>query len=168
MAKKMETGSSRIDTLRDRLVEMASMMGEEELEHLVDQAESWVQARKLQVERRALGETLERLGTGQRVNAPKGKAEPSVEVVENPSGQSFIIVMNNERTFMPLDEMRRLVGVCHKAEDAADGAKRLFTWFSRNRIEVIRNTGLAGPGDPHLRLLYEYVVSHYSVKEGNE
>ena len=109
MAKKMETGSSRIDTLRDRLVEMASMMGEEELEHLVDQAESWVQARKLQVERRALGETLERLGTGQRVNAPKGKAEPSVEVVENPSGQSFIIVMNNERTFMPLDEMRRLV-----------------------------------------------------------
>ncbi len=161
--KKPAKAADRRAVLTEHLMELLNDIDDEGLEHIMGQAEVLVQAKKMREDRRKLGESLERLGSGGKVNVPV--SEPSVEVVENPSGNSFVIVMNNERNFMPLDEMRKIVSVAHLAVDEADGAKRLATWFTRYRPEVIRNSGLTGPKDPHLFLLYRHLVENYTVKE---
>ena len=158
--------TSRRDKLTERLQNMLEKVDDEGLEYLISRASEWIGATRSREERRKLGESLERLGSGGRINTPMDQdLEPSIEVVENKSGQSFIIVINGERNFMPLEEMRKIVALCHKAEDEIDGAKRLATWFQRFRTEVVRNSGLKGSNDPHLVLLYNYIISHYSVKE---
>jgi len=169
MAAK-EKNTPEETTRREKLVEKLNSrldrLDDEGLEYLISRADEWISLNRSREDRRKLGETLEKLGSGQRIETPRDRNEPpTIEVVENKSGQSFIIVMNGERNFMPLDEMRKVVALCHKCENEQDAAKRLATWFQRFRPEVVRNSGLKGSGDPYLVLLYNYIISHYSVKE---
>jgi len=95
------------------------------------------------------------------------KAEPSglkFEIKEAEDGSHFIIVINTERNFFTLDEMRKLVKICHASKDEKDASKRLFNWLSRERGDVIKNSPIEDSGDPVLEKIYNLIIKRYTVK----
>lgn len=98
------------------------------------------------------------------VEARPGADKLSAEITESPSGQSFVITVNNYRNFFSLDEMRIIVRLCQDAVDEADGMRKLHQWFSSLRRDVINNTQITGPADTALASVYRAVRSSYTVK----
>ena len=88
----------------------------------------------------------------------------SISVIEMP-GNSFVIVLGTARLFFAIDEMRKLVRICHEAPSEEQASVRLFSWFSMNRSDVLKDAGIKKMSDPALMLVYRYLISHYSLKQ---
>jgi hypothetical protein len=86
------------------------------------------------------------------------------QVVEM-GGNSFIIVVGKARNFFDLSEMRILVNISHAASDEKDGAARLFRWLGEHRKDVLIDTEIANALDPALTGIYNYLITHYSVRK---
>ena len=102
--------------------------------------------------------------------AEKGKAalpqEPGIDIEESEDGAFFYIVVNRNRIFFTLDEMRNLVRLCHAADDEKDASRRLYNWFSRNRKDFLIDGEIESSRNPALAHLYERIVRTYKVKQG--
>lgn len=85
------------------------------------------------------------------------------QVVEM-GGNSFIIVIGKARNFFDLGEMRILVNISHAASDEKDAALRLYRWFAEHRKDVLIDTEISNALDPALSGIYNYLVTHYSVR----
>ncbi len=87
-----------------------------------------------------------------------------VSVEEGDEGKHFILIMGNYRNFFARDEMKRVVKLCHAADDAKDAGQRLFNWFERNRSDVLKNSGIKSPSDQSLQKIYEVIISTYTTR----
>ncbi|HPJ39680.1 MAG TPA: hypothetical protein PLT75_14640, partial [Spirochaetota bacterium] len=67
--------------------------------------------------------------------------------------------------FFDRDEMRKLVKICHSADDERDAMSRLHGWFSKNRKDVLTNTDIRSAGDKALATMYNAIITTYAVKE---
>ncbi len=94
----------------------------------------------------------------------KGSDKYSIDVTEGQDNRYFVIKVNNYRNFFSLEEMRKIVRLCHDAQDERDGAARLFGWFKVNRNDVIINTKIEGSLDPALATIYNYLVNTYTSR----
>ncbi len=90
----------------------------------------------------------------------------TIDVKEADDGSSFIIIINNARNFFALDEMRKLVAVCHAADGEADGARRLYNWFAQYRKDVLVDTDIGSPVDQALFTMYRFIKGRYALKQG--
>ena len=98
-----------------------------------------------------------------------GKQKPStgknsISVIEM-SECSFVIVLGSVRLFFAIDEMRKLVSICHEAASEEQASVRLFSWFSMHRSDVLLDASIKMTKDPALMLIYRYLISHYSLKK---
>ncbi|MBN2442231.1 MAG: hypothetical protein JXJ04_12830 [Spirochaetales bacterium] len=100
-------------------------------------------------------------------SSKKSKTLPtgSVAIEEISNGKSFFITLKNARKIFDLQEMRSLVKICHGAENASQAGGRLYTWFHRNRTDVLADCGLSGKGDSFLALLYKTIIKTYKVSK---
>jgi hypothetical protein len=101
--------------------------------------------------------------------ARKGQAGPQIKAVtaaveEGTDGTYFIIILNNYRNFLSLDEMRDLVKRCHAAANKRDATLRLFAWIERDRSDIKKNSKIADEDDPCLAALWEKVINTYDLK----
>lgn len=87
----------------------------------------------------------------------------SIEIIEGEDGSHFIIVLGVERNFFARDEMKKIVKLCHAADNQKDGMRRLYTWLDRFRSDILRNNDIGGPGDPGLGTIYRKIVETYTV-----
>jgi hypothetical protein len=83
-------------------------------------------------------------------------------IEEGKDGTFFIIILNGYRNFFSLEEMRRLVKVCHGTDNAAIAASRIYTWLEGGRFDVLRNSRIASSNDPALIAVWEKIISTYS------
>ncbi len=90
----------------------------------------------------------------------------TIDVKEADDGSSFIIIINNARNFFALDEMRKLVAICHAAESETDAARRLYNWFTQYRKDVLVDTDIGGAGDQALFTMYRFIKGKYALKQG--
>ncbi len=90
----------------------------------------------------------------------------TIDVKEADDGSSFIIIINNARNFFALDEMRKLVAICHAAVGEADAARRLYNWFDQYRKDVLIDTDIGGATDPALGTMYRFIKGKYALKQG--
>ena len=90
----------------------------------------------------------------------------TIDVKEADDGSSFIIIINNARNFFALDEMRKLVAICHAAEGESDGARRLYNWFAQHRKDVLVDTDIGSPVDQALVTMYRFIKGRYALKQG--
>jgi len=97
--------------------------------------------------------------------ARKGSDKYTIDVTEGEDKRYFVLTVNNYRNFFTLDEMKKVVNVCHEATDERDGMMRLYNWFKTFRNDVIINTRIEGSFDPALTTIYKYLVTTYSVKD---
>jgi hypothetical protein len=94
----------------------------------------------------------------------KGPAA-TADIEEGKDGTFFIIILNGYRNFFSLEEMRRLVKVCHGTDNAAIAASRIYTWLEGGRFDVLRNSRIASSNDQALISVWEKIISTYAANE---
>jgi len=102
----------------------------------------------------------EKKGTAQKLKTK----DDAVSIERSSFGRSFILVMAGNRKIMGEDELTKVVRIVFKAEDQKEGAERLFTWFKRNRDDVLLD-GRLKKGDPVFTNLFTYIKEHFSMME---
>jgi hypothetical protein len=167
-APKKPAVSKEKKTLLVDLAKIAESLEEESIKFLIAQGQVMLQNKKLQEVRqqqkeRKPAEPIEgKIGPGRKF---KGSDKESIDIVESASGSSFVLLVNNYRNFFDRDEMRKIVKICHSADDERDGMSRLHGWFAKNRKDVLTNTDITGSGDRALATMYNAIITTYAVKE---
>ncbi len=98
-----------------------------------------------------------------REQAPR-RGSVLAEVEEGRDGTYYIVILNSYRNFLSLEEMRRLVALCRKAENARDAANRLYAWVETDRRDIRKNSMIADQDDPSLPALWKIIVNGYDLK----
>jgi hypothetical protein len=174
---KSAKAKSGKEELLSLLAKTAKGLDEEDLEFLLNQAH--VLSYNEQVDR--LDERLRRAKSTVREakkkgssgrSGPPGRGAPStgtaglgeVEIVEKEESGNFFIVVNNFRILFTRDEMRSLVKICQASADGRDASSRLFTWFEKNRKDLLIDGGIVSRTHPALESVYEILIRRYRVK----
>jgi hypothetical protein len=165
-SKTQDTETPGSDELRKTLHELSADVDEEGLHFLIDQA-------RVLIHNKRVGELNKKLKDAHievSERKVKGAARPAkaheVEIVERGEGKHFFIVVNHFHIFFTLEEMRRLVKICHGSADEKEAARRLYNWFKRFRSDFLNDGGIEGPRNPSLADLYRRLVSTYRPREG--
>ena len=103
----------------------------------------------------------------QKIKKPRDRKKPGdeVEIEEKSEGENFTIAVQGSRLFFTREEMRRMVKICHASEDEFDAARRLYSWFSRERKDVLIDGRITVNTHPSLKSVYRKLISTYKVKE---
>ncbi len=164
--KPAAKGKSAVDQARKIMIDkLTSICGEIEIENvkfLLSQAEL------IHRNTRARTVTMQRTADASKTSAiassiPLDKF--SVKVKEGDDGSYFMVAINRCQIFFSRDEMKRLVRMCHVSEDAADAGRRMYTWFKKERGDILYNTDIESPADPALATIYNHMIKTYTVKE---
>jgi hypothetical protein len=145
-----------------RLNSLIEDLHEEDMEFLVSQAEILDHNRKIK-EKIAAGE--EHSGLKPEDFELKKPDRSRADIIEGEGENHFIIAGAGVRKFFDIQEMRKLVKLCHAAADKKDAASRLYNWFDKNRRDYINDAEISGPGDLFLGAIYEKILQTYTVKE---
>jgi hypothetical protein len=85
--------------------------------------------------------------------------------VEQTGSVTFNIHVGKKRVFFNKDEMRAITKICHAAGDDAEGGRRLFAWFKKERGDFLVDTETGSASSPVLSELRALIVRTYKVKE---
>lgn len=155
------------DKLRRELVSLLDQVDDEGLVFLIRQAQTIIH--NLQVER--LNEEIDELNQqraraaagGKKARAAAQAAEP-VAIDEGAGRTTFIVSVGSTRKVFGVDEMRALARVAQAAEDDADGARRLYSWLSRNRRDVLVDMSARSAAAPGLVLMHRAIRKRYKPR----
>jgi hypothetical protein len=157
------------EALLHTLTDLISELDGEEIQFLIHQAQ--VLQYNKQVRERNKNIADSQSADSSKMSGKTGKAskqppkQPGVEIVERGEGKHFFIVVRGFRIYFTLDEMRKLVKICHAAGDAADAAHRLYNWFKRFRSDFLVDGDIGSATHPYLSDLYGKLISTYKVQE---
>lgn len=161
---RVSQGAVRENPLLAQLCEAASALDAEGIRQLIRQAvvlEHNAKVLKEHQQRKKMA-TVDAMRQGAGLTN-----KTAIDVKEADDGSSFIIIINNARNFFALDEMRKLVFICHAAAGEADGARRLYNWFARYRKDVLVDTDIGSPVDQALVTMYRFIKGRYTLKQGS-
>ncbi len=145
------------------LSKLVKQLDKTEIAFLIKQAKTMLSNKKVRESIQARSEVVKTRTVSTDILAPRPLNHSKVEIVQAKDKSSFVIVIDTVRNFMSRDEMRKLVKLCHAAEDANDGASRLFIWMTRNRTDIIKNSEISGSSDEALKTLWNMVVETYTT-----
>ncbi len=150
------------DILADQLVKLSKDMNEEGLKFLIQQAQ--VILHNMQVEK--INEEMRKLDTMDRVSRKSPELDVGrVDIQEAANKNHFILIINRARKFLVLEEMRKLVKICHAAGNEKEASPRLYRWLSENRQDILVDAAVGGSNDPVLGAVYNLIIARYKVKE---
>ncbi len=157
--KAAKKTAQKLSPRLSRLTALAGTLSNEEVDFLISQAETMVRNRE------TLKERQNRLKNREKVAAAMNpvKDKDTIEIIEGEKGRHFIIVLGAERNFFARDEMKKIVKLCHTAENENDGMRRLYTWLDRFRGDVLRNNDISGTSDKGLATIYNKIISTYTT-----
>jgi hypothetical protein len=154
-------------------VELAALLPEiqeEGLRFLLNQAHVLIhnqQVEKVNAEMAKL-QGLDRRQQGSAAAGAAGaaaKAAAGVDIEENRSGSSFVLVLSPARKFLNREEMRGLVKICRAADNAGEAGTRLYRWLGRQRRDILLDAGIKNENDPRLAALGELVRGRYTLAD---
>ena len=159
--KKPSKQATPRERLEQELIGMIEQIDEEGLVFLARQAHVLIHNRQVDNINRAVDELQQ-----DRTEATERKVPAAAAVrIEDAGGKAFIMVIEGARKMLSLEEMRSLVKICYAAEDASDGAGRLFNWLSKDRKDVLIDAAIGRRAHPALEALYKYIKSQYKPKD---
>lgn len=153
--------AKKLSSQLSRLVSLTENLSGEEVDFLISQAETMVRNREILKERETRSKNREKVVAA--MNPVKDKE--NIEIIEDEAGSHFIIVLGTERNFFARDEMKKIVRLCHAADDEQDAMRRLYTWFDRFRGDVLRNNDIGSGADPALKTMYQKIIRTYAVAD---
>jgi hypothetical protein len=167
------------DRLRKELVSLLEQVDDEGLVFLIRQAQTIIhnlqvdrvnsEITALNRERAARGAKGARGKTGasSRAGRPAASAAGSTVTIDEGAGRtSFIIGIGDTRKAFSLDEMRQLARVAQAAANDADGARRLYSWLSRNRRDVLVDVGAGTAAHGALLEVHRAIRQRYRPRAG--
>ena len=89
----------------------------------------------------------------------------TIEIKESDDSDFFILIINKARNFFTLEEMRKIVKICHASEETKDASERLYNWLKNKRKDVLIDTEITGPSDPALETIYKHLIKTYTLKD---
>jgi hypothetical protein len=158
--KKPDKGSSGRSDLVKNINNLLKDIDEEGLLFLFRQAQVLIYNKKV-VEHNA----VIKKGGKITIKKPPFSDKLSMEIKEADDNSSFIFVLNRSRKFFTLEEMKKIVKLCHDAGGEKEGTRRLLTWFKNNRVDVLVDVGIEASNDPALSTIYNYIIKRYKPKE---
>lgn len=162
-AKKKKKSKVK-DELIKELSDMIKDIDEEGLIFLIQQANVLLYNKRVEeINRKIAGMKVEKT-TRKTTTQPQDYA---VDIEETKDGKYFYIILNNSRVFFTLEEMKKLVKICHVSEDERDASERLYNWFSRNRKDLLIDGQIGDSNNPFLANIYSYIINKYKVKNRN-
>ena len=151
------------------LHELISELDEEGIQFLIHQAQVLQYNKQVKEINKRITQTKSRAPDKKKAGSEsetKSKARhPSVEIVERGEGKHFFIVVRGYRIYFTLEEMKKLVRICHVAGDGPDATQRLYNWFKRFRSDFLVDGDIGSARNPYLDDLYNKLVSTYTVGE---
>ncbi len=159
-AKKSASTAPNQDAI-GRIVALLEQMDEAGLEFIHSQAEIIVTTEKLGKAREQTTKALETVSKQRAVTVDREPPPPAVGI-EQKQDNAFFIRTYGKKIFFNRQEMRAIAATSHAASTAPDGARRLYAWMKRERSDFLTDTGITGPRDHALKLLWEHVVSTYA------
>ncbi|HOT46432.1 MAG TPA: hypothetical protein PLM53_16890 [Spirochaetota bacterium] len=155
IAKPAPKADAKSKTLRKQMLvqisALAATLDDESLKKLIQSAAMLAHNERV----------LKEYSLRKELAAPKAPAATAA-IEEGKDGTFFIIILNGYRNFFSLEEMRRLVKVCHGTDNAAIAASRIYTWLEGGRFDVLRNSRIASSNDAALIAVWEKIISTYS------
>jgi hypothetical protein len=165
----LEQGGKKelVQTLHD----LVSDLDEGGIQFLINQARILIYNKQVEeinrkvADSKTVGQKKKKKTTEAEKVTKKPPPAPEVEIVERSDGKHFFIVIRGYRIYFTLDEMKKLVKICHLAGDPADAAHRLYNWFKRFRSDFLVDGGIGSARNPYLYDLYTKLISTYKVRE---
>ena len=158
-----------IKELVQTLHDLISELDEEGVQFLIHQARVLLYNRQVKEINKKIASSKtgasKKKSAGAPVAAQRPHSEPGIEIVERGDGKHFFIVVRGFRIYFTLDEMKKLVKICHVAHDTSDATGRLYNWFKRFRSDFLVDGDIASSRNPHLDDLYRQLISTYKVQE---
>ena len=149
---------------RKELTALLDQLGSDEIHWLLKQVKTMLYNKKVVELNQAAKDLAETKSTAPKAaGRQKTPSEPSVDIVQAGGPKNFNIIMGSSHLFLNLGELKELVRIAQAADNAGDGAARLYRWCGRERSDMINDAGLSGPGDARLGLLYGILKERYSV-----
>lgn len=150
---------------RKELVTLLEQLSREEISWLITQSKTMIYNHKVDEVNTAakdLQESRKKAAIPKKV--PKSSpGKETVDIVQAGGPKNFNILMGNARLFINLNELKALVKIAEAANDAGDGAGRLYRWFHKERNDILIDGSITGPADPRLFLVYKIIRERYTV-----
>jgi hypothetical protein len=164
--KKTQAAGSRgkksgKDILINNLKQIIKDVDEEGLLFLIKQANVLVYNKRID----ELNTEIKKPGTRIKIKKQPFSDKISMDIKEADDSSSFIFIINKARKFFTLEEMRKIVKICHLSSDENDASGRLYTWFKNNRGDVLNDIGIDNSDDYSLPTMYNFIKNKYTVKE---
>ncbi len=161
--------SEKEDPRKELLKELRSLIKnipEEGLLFLIKQANTILYNMRVDELNKA-EENLNRRTAGKTRKSTRNSGEhdissPDISIERSSFGRSFILVINGNRKIMSESEITKIVRIVFKAENEETSAERLFTWFKRNRDDILLDAELK-KSDPVFSSLHAYIKEHFSM-----
>jgi hypothetical protein len=157
--------SAQRKRLQGRLTEAIAQIDEEGLLFLLQQAQVLIHNAQVEKINREIEELQERNTTAVRGEQGKRKAAAAVRIDEAANRKSFFLELNRTRKTLSLPEMQRLVKICYAAESKSAALRQLYTFFARERGDILADARIDGPASPVLDELFYAVREKYRLEE---
>jgi hypothetical protein len=169
-SSKQKSRKNDREKLLHALNDLISELDEEEMQFLIHQAQVLQYNRQVRERNQRIAASK---STGSKTKSgktdtvlEKSPPQPGIEIVERGEGKHFFIVVRGFRIYFTLDEMRKLVKICHASGDASVAVHRLYNWFKRFRSDFLVDGDIGGATHPALEDLYRKLISTYKVQDG--
>jgi len=159
---KKKRGKTAREELIAELTRMIKDIDEEGLIFLIEQANVLLYNMRVKKINRKIAETAGKKGEKGGVSTDERKL---IDIEESQDGKFFYIIVNQNRIFFTLEEMRSLVRICHASSDETDASQRLYNWLSRNRKDFLIDGEIGSSRSRSLSQLYSRIVRTYKVKQ---
>jgi hypothetical protein len=166
------TASAQRARLEEQLREAIGQIDEEGLLFLLQQAQILLHNAQVENINREIEELHGRKGTAGSGAAGSGAAgsgaasrAAAVRIDEAENRKSFFLELNRTRKALSLPEMQRVVQICYAADSKSAALRQLYTFFSRERGDILTDARIAGPTSPILDGLFQAVREKYRLED---
>jgi hypothetical protein len=167
-SSKKKTEQTPESILRGEIAEVCGLLDEEALIFLKRQADVLLHNSRVEKMRQKASAEAH---AGEAENPPPAGTRPAPQTVdrsvkiERTGGETFNIYVGKKRVFFNRAELRSLTKICHAAGNDAEGGRRLFAWFQKERGDFLIDTEIESPSALELAQLCGLIVNTYKVKE---
>jgi hypothetical protein len=161
-SSKKKRGKTAREELVEELTRMIKGIDEEGLIFLIEQANVLLYNMRVKKINKKIAEAA---GQKREKGVLSTDERKLVDIEESQDGNFFYIIVNQNRIFFTLDEMKSLVRICHASSDETDASQRLYNWLSRNRKDFLIDGEIGSSRSRALSQLYSRIVRTYKVKQ---
>ena len=148
------------DALIKQLNSMVKNINEQGLKFLISQAQVILHNIKVVESIKDRKKTPDQIGINSVI-----PDKTKIEVKEAEDNSYFIIIISGARLFFSLEQMRKIVNICHTSGNEKEGSSRLHNWFKQNRKDVLDDAKIYEASDQALETIYKFIISKYAVKK---